>query len=426
MNKNMTITTEPLDDSTLRAGVLDRLGRKLVLAQLARLRHGDLVLTDDNGRHEFGGVSGGDGVTINVIHPRFYSAVAFGGTIGAAEAYMQGYWSCDDLTKTVQLLLRNRDVLDGMESGMARLAAPVRKALHFINRNTRNGSRRNIARHYDLGNEFFSLWLDRTMMYSSAVFEGDDMTLEEASVAKMDRICRKLELSPDDHLLEIGTGWGGFAEYAASRYGCRVTTTTISREQYEFAKERIAAAGLEDRVELLLEDYRDLDGRYDKLVSIEMIEAVGHEFMDTYFDQCARLLKDDGMMLIQAITIADQRYQSALKSVDFIQRYIFPGGFLPSVTAILDSVTRSSDMRIYHLEDIGPHYAETLRHWRDAFSKNLDRIWSMKFGEQFLRMWHYYYCYCEGAFRERAIGTVQVLFVKPGARRDPIVPALGS
>jgi cyclopropane-fatty-acyl-phospholipid synthase len=262
------------------------------------------------------------------------------------------------------------------------------------------------------------------MMYSSAVFEREDMSLEEASEAKLDRICRKLELSAEDHVLEIGTGWGGFAEYAARHYGCRVTTTTISREQYEFARQRIEAAGLSDRVELLLKDYRDLDGEYDKLVSIEMIEAVGHEYMDTYFDQCARLLRKDGMMLLQAITIADQRYQTALKSVDFIQRYIFPGGFLPSMTAMLDSVTRTTDMRIYHLEDIGEHYAETLKHWREGFARNLNRIWSMNYGEEFLRMWHYYYCYCEGAFRERAIGNVQVLFVKPGSRRDPLVPVL--
>ena len=236
------------------------------------------------------------------------------------------------------MLVRNRHVLDNVDSGTARLMAPLRKILHRINRNTRAGSRRNISTHYDLGNDFFRLWLDETMMYSSAVFERQDMSLHEASVAKLERICRKLQLSPEDHVLEIGTGWGGFALHAASRYGCRVTTTTISREQFEHAKQRVADAGLDDRVTLLLRDYRDLDGRYDKIVSIEMIEAVGHEFLDTYFSRCADLLKPQGMMLLQAITIADQRYQAALKSVDFIQRYIFPGGFLPSVTAMLQSV----------------------------------------------------------------------------------------
>ena len=261
-------------------------------------------------------------------------------------------------------------------------------------------------------------------MYSSAVFERPGMSLKEASEAKLDRICRKLELTPDDHVLEIGTGWGGFAVYAARHYGCRVTTTTISREQFEFASERVKSEGLADRIELLMRDYRDLDGQYDKLVSIEMIEAVGHEYMDTYFNHCASLLKEDGMMLLQAITIADQRYQAATRSVDFIQKYIFPGGFLPSVTAILDAVTRNTNMRIYHLEDIGAHYAETLKHWRESFTNNLNEILPMGYGEEFLRMWHYYYCYCEGAFRERAIGDVQVLFIKPSSRREPVLAAL--
>jgi cyclopropane-fatty-acyl-phospholipid synthase len=426
MNKDLTCPARPLPRNKQSARLIDRLGESIVRAQLARIQRGRLVLSDNDDHQEFGNGADAFKVSIHVADKRFYGAVAFGGAIGAAEAYIQGYWGCDDLTRTVQLLLKNRDVLDGMDSGLARLSAPLRKLLHIFNRNTRHGSRRNIAAHYDLGNDFFSLWLDKTMMYSSAVFERNDMTLEEASIAKLDRICRKLELAPGDHVLEIGTGWGGFAEYAAGRYGCQVTTTTISREQYEYARQRIAGAGLGDKVELLLEDYRDLDGCYDKLVSIEMIEAVGHEYMDGYFEKCASLLKPDGMMLLQAITMADQRYQAALRSVDFIQRYIFPGGFLPSATAILGSVTQASDMRVYHLEDIGAHYAETLRHWREAFSRNLDQICSMNFGEEFLRMWHYYYCYCEGAFRERAIGTVQMLFVKPDARRAPLVPSLDA
>lgn len=425
---NKAEITFPSDNVAARSDsirLLDRLGRKALLATLAGIQEGHLKLIDDGQAKDFGGDSEPD-VTITVTDSRFYGVVAFGGAIGAAEAYMQGYWTCNDLTQVVRLFLKNRSVLEGMDTGMARLATPLRKLLHWVNRNTRSGSQRNIAAHYDLGNEFFRLWLDPTMMYSSAVFERENMSLEEASVAKLDRICRKLELSPEDHVLEIGTGWGGFAVYAASQYGCRVTTTTISREQYEFAKQRVEEAGLQDRVELLLKDYRDLDGSYDKLVSIEMIEAVGHEYMDTYFDQCARLLREDGMMLMQAITIADKRYKAALKSVDFIQRYIFPGGFLPSATAILQSVTQSSDMRIYHLEDIGAHYAETLKRWREAFASNLNRIWSMGYGEEFLRMWHYYFCYCEGGFKERAIGTVQVLFIKPGSRREPLVPTLGS
>jgi cyclopropane-fatty-acyl-phospholipid synthase len=413
--------------STIDSGrmrLIDRMARRILLRRLVQLEKGRLTLIDELDGRAFGNPDEGFSATITVLDSRFYGAVAFGGAIGAAEAYMQGHWQCDDLTRAVQLLLQNRDVLDGMEDGSAKLAVPARKLLHWINRNTRSGSRRNIAAHYDLGNEFFSLWLDETMMYSSAVFERPGMSLKEASEAKLDRICRKLELTPDDHVLEIGTGWGGFAVHAARHYGCRVTTTTISREQFEFASERVKSEGLADRIELLMRDYRDLDGQYDKLVSIEMIEAVGHEYMDTYFNHCASLLKEDGMMLLQAITIADQRYQAATRSVDFIQKYIFPGGFLPSVTAILDAVTRNTNMRIYHLEDIGAHYAETLKHWRESFTNNLNEILPMGYGEEFLRMWHYYYCYCEGAFRERAIGDVQVLFIKPSSRREPVLAAL--
>jgi len=405
---------------------VDALGRRIVLERLQGLCHGLLQVNDSTGTHTFGNRNDELTVSINVPNSRFYGAIAFGGAVGAAEAYIQGYWNCSDLTNAIRLLVRNREVLDAMDSGAARVSAPLRKLVHYFNRNTKDGSRKNIAAHYDLGNEFFSLWLDDTMMYSSAIFEHPEMTLKEASEAKLNRICRKLELSPDDHVLEIGTGWGGFAMYAAQNFGCQITTTTISREQFEFAKSRIMEAGLDDRVELLLTDYRELEGRYDKIVSIEMIEAVGHEYMATYFEKCASLLKDDGMMCLQTITIADQRYAAALKSVDFIQRYIFPGGFLPSVTAMLDSLTRSTDMRLIHLEDIGPHYAETLKRWREAFSQNLDRVWSLGFREEFVRMWHYYYCYCEGAFRERAIGDVQAVFVKPGARREPVLGCLDN
>ena len=423
MNKSKT-TWSDLPSGNDSATLIERFTKRIVLRQLGRLQYGRLALVDDE-RREFGS-NDELAATVTVADPRFYSSVALGGAIGAAEAYMQGYWSADDLTRVVRLLLRNRDVLDGMDGGTAALDKPLRKLLHFVNRNTRRGSRRNIAAHYDLGNEFFRLWLDESMMYSAAVYERDDMTLEEASRAKLDRICRKLELGPDDHVLEIGTGWGGFAVYAALHYGCRVTTTTISREQYEYAKARVEAAGLDDKVTLLTEDYRDLDGRYDKIVSIEMIEAVGARYLKGYFEQCAKLLKQNGMMLIQAITIADQRYRAALNSVDFIQRYIFPGGFLPSVTAMLESLTAASDMRLYHLEDIGAHYADTLREWRERFTKNMNRIWSMGYGEEFLRMWHYYFCYCEGAFIERAIGNVQMLLIKPENRRAPLVPALAG
>ncbi|MDH3401904.1 MAG: cyclopropane-fatty-acyl-phospholipid synthase family protein [Chromatiales bacterium] len=403
-----------------------RLARKLVLSRMEHIGYGQLSISDGYGRKIFAATEGRGALSsrIKVTDGRFYTSLALGGPVGAAEAYMQGYWNTDDLTGLIRLLVRNRNVLENLDTGTARLSAPVRKALHWINGNTKSGSRKNIAAHYDLGNDFFSLWLDESMMYSAAIFEHPGATLEQASIAKLDRICQKLELGPQDSVMEIGTGWGGFAIHAATHYGCKVTTTTISREQYEFARARVAEAGLEDRVTLLLKDYRDLEGQFDKLVSIEMIEAVGHKYMDAYFSRCASLLKPGGMMALQAITIADQRYEKALKSVDFIQRYIFPGGFLPSVTAMLRSITHHTDMRLFHLEDIGEHYATTLRHWRERFNQQLTRIRAMGYSEEFLRMWEYYYCYCEGAFLEHAIGNVQMLMVKPESRRAPLVPAL--
>jgi len=402
---------------------LESLARKVVRARLESLQNGQIVITE-NGRHEtFGAVTDDMPLTVQltVNHPRFYSDIAFGGPVGAGESYIHGCWSCDELTTLVRILAKNREVLLAMDSGTAYLAKPVQKMFHWLNRNTRSGSRRNIAAHYDLGNDFYALWLDKRMMYSSAVFEHPDMSLEAASVAKLDRICRKLNLSPKDHVLEIGTGWGGFAIYAAENYGCRVTTTTISQQQHDYAKDAIARAGLEDQITLLQSDYRDLDGQFDKLVSIEMIEAVGYEFHDAYFRKCCELLKRDGLMLLQAITIADQNYERAKKTVDFIKRYIFPGGCLTSVTAMSDTLTRVTDMRIVDLEDIGPHYATTLQRWRERFFDNIDRVRGMGFSEEFIRMWQYYLCYCEGGFLERAIGNVQMLMMRPDGR--PASPA---
>jgi cyclopropane-fatty-acyl-phospholipid synthase len=281
--------------------------------------------------------------------------------------------------------------------------------LHAISRNTRTGSSRNIAAHYDIGNDFFERFLDPTMMYSCAVFERDDMTLEEAQVAKLDRLCRKLDLKPTDHLLEIGTGWGGLALHAARRYGCRVTTTTISREQHALARDRIAAAGLSDRITLRLDDYRDLDGRYDRLVSVEMIEAVGHHYFDTFFRRCGELLLPGGTMVLQAITIDDRQYAAARDSVDFIKRHIFPGCCIPSVTAMVESTTRASSLRVVDLEDIGPHYATTLAAWRENLFANADGIRACGYPETLLRMWHFYLSYCEGGFAERALGDVQLV-----------------
>jgi cyclopropane-fatty-acyl-phospholipid synthase len=399
-----------------RGRLLHRLSRRLVLDRLAGLQQGRLDLTESTERWQLG--DGGSPVRVDVADPAFWPAVAFSGSVGAGEAYMEGAWRCDDLTGLMRLLLRNRQVADGLEGGLARLSAPLRGLLHRHRRNTRAGSRRNIAAHYDLGNAFYRLWLDETLMYSCALFERPGMTLADASTAKLDLICRKLDLRADDHVLEIGSGWGGFALHAAGRYGCRVTTVTLSRQQMELARDRIEAAGLAGRVEILLADYRDLEGQYDKLVSVEMVEAVGAAHLGTYFRQCARLLKRGGAMLLQAITIADQRYSQALKEVDFIQKHIFPGGFLPSVTALTAAMTAASDLRAVHLQDIGPHYAETLARWRHNFLDRLDAVRALGFDERFIRMWEFYLCYCEAGFRERDIGTVQMLLAKPGWRGE--------
>ncbi len=402
--------------------LLTRLARSLLLAQLRKIRYGRLRLVDMGEDETFGAVSAGTplDVTIRVRSPRFYSDVVFAGTVGAGEAYMNGYWHCDDLTGLVRLMVVNRHLMNDVDSGWSRLSAPLLKFAHWLNRNDKNGSQRNISAHYDLGNEFFELFLDETMAYSCGIFATAETTLLEASIAKFDAACSKLNLRPGQRLLEIGTGWGGLAIHAARHYGCHVTTTTISREQYELARERVERAGLGDQVTLLLEDYRDLRGEYDALVSIEMIEAVGHQYLDTYFRQCSALLKPDGAMLLQAITIRDQFYDQARRSVDFIKRFIFPGSFIPSVKSIADAVERSTDLKIFHMEDIGPHYAKTLKIWRERFLARQSEVRALGYPEAFVRMWEYYLCYCEGGFEERQLGDIQMLLTKPLSRRAPI------
>ncbi len=400
--------------SVLSPAARPTLAEKLLRSRLARLEQGVLVLDGQT----YGRRTARCDLQAHVrVHDaRFYAEAAWGGSVGAGEAYMLGYWSADDLSAAMRILLANREVLDGMEGGLAALSAPARKLMHWAARNTRTGSRRNIAAHYDLGNDFFAGFLDPTLMYSCAVFERPGMTLYEASLAKLDRICRRLRLAPGDHLLEIGTGWGGLALHAAANYGCRVTTTTISEEQHRLALERVAAAGLAHRVAVLREDYRDLGGTYDKLVSVEMIEAVGHEYLETFFAKCGELLRPHGQMLLQAITIADQRYDSARKSVDFIRKHIFPGSCIPSVSALTRAAALASDLKLFHLEDIGPHYATTLRLWRENLLRNAAELGALGYSAEFLRKWEFYFCYCEAGFAERALGDVQALFVKPDAR----------
>ena len=406
-------------------GSVTRFLRQKIHQQLSGIKGGRIHLIDGLGNVMLGNDDAASGihVRLNIHSPEFYRQVALNGSVGAGESYMDNHWHCDDLVGLVRLLVINRDLLDGMESGSARIGGWLMKAAHAMTRNTRAGSKKNIAAHYDLGNDLFQTFLCKNMMYSSAIFTDEDDTLEIASDRKLERICRKLDLKPHDHLIEIGTGWGGMALYAAKNYGCRVTTTTISKEQHALASMRIAEAGLSDRVTLLLQDYRDLEGTYDKLVSIEMIEAIGHQYLDTYMAKCASLLKPDGLALIQAITIEDHRYRQALHSVDFIKRYIFPGSFIPCVSAMVNAAANSGPLRLLNLEDIGPSYARTLHEWRRRFMGQLEHVRSLGYDDRFIKMWEFYLAYCEGAFIERAISDVHLLFARPLNRRAEFLPS---
>ena len=381
--KSLSLASEGHLTTKPRPGVLDNFARRVVFQQLERLESGNLQLVEGAQCITFGEavVRAKLHARIEVMDPSFYSDIAFGGSVGAGEAYMRGSWQCDDLVSLVRILLRNRQVLDNMETGTAWITRSMQRFLHWINRNTRSGARRNISAHYDLGNDFFALWLDETMMYSSAIFEHEDQSLADAQQHRLDVVCRKLALGPDDHIIEVGTGWGGFAIHAAQKYGCRVTTTTISKQQYEMARRRVQQAGLQDRIELLLEDYRDLEGSYDKLVSIEMIEAIGSDQYDTYFGQCSRLLKPGGRMLIQAIA-------------------------------------RVGDMLVTDVEDIGRDYALTLNHWRRNFFEHIHEVIDMGYPEEFIWMWEFYLCYCEGGFIEGAISDVHLVAEKPSVDKQ--------
>ena len=412
VSKSSLSTTHNLTSALLRRGVMRQLGQ---------LKNGHLVVIENGERLMFGDSTAGLVGEVQIHDASLWGMMASSGSIGAGEAFIHGYWTSPDLTKVIRVLVSNMDVLDAMEGGLARLGRPLIRGLHWINRNTRKGSQKNIAAHYDLGNEMFEQFLDPTMMYSAAQFLSPDDTLEQAQLNKLARICQKLDLKPEDHLLEIGTGWGSMALFAAQHYGCKVTTTTLSKEQFDYTKTRVEALGLQDQVTLLLEDYRDLTGQYDKLVSIEMIEAVGHHFLPSYFKQCSRLLKPHGLMLLQAITIREQRYEQAKSSVDFIQRYIFPGGALPSVQKMLDIVGKDTDMNLMHMEDFGLHYAKTLRMWHENFRRAHSRLTELGYDEYFLRLWEFYLCYCEGGFLERSIGTAQLLLAKPAAMPEPLL-----
>ena len=389
------------------SGVIER----AIRAKMTALYRGRLTVELDGSLKSYG-PGGHPEACVHVRDRRFFAALAFGGHIGAAESYVRGEWETEDLTALARLFAANRETLDGLETGLARFSKPILAAVRLLNRNTRRGSATNIQAHYDLGNEFFSSFLDETMTYSAGIFLEPSSSMKEASIAKYDRLCRRLRLNQDDALVEIGTGWGGFAIYAASTYGCHVTTTTISFEQHAFATRRVAEAGLEDRVTVLLRDYRDLDGSFDKLVSIEMIEAVGHQYLDLYFETCSRLLKPQGLAAIQAITILEDWYDPEQRQVDFIKKHIFPGSFIPSLEAIRGASMRAG-LELAEETDLTPHYAETLRRWRLRFEENWSAIAAMGFDERFRRLWEFYFCYCEGGFAEGVLRSKQIVLGRP-------------
>ena len=389
--------------------------RRMVLNMLNQLTFGCLTIHEKSRTLTFGPGSGPEAV-IQVLDPVFYTRVMVDGSIGAAESYVAGQWETDDLTAVIRIIVRNQLVMDRMDNRLANLGTPLLRLAHQRRHNSRNGARRNILAHYDLGNDMYQTFLDPAMMYSAAIYPHENSTLEEAAIHKLDVICQRLNLGPEDRVIEIGAGWGGFAIHAASRYGCHVTTTTISDAQYDEAQRRIQAAGLQDRITLLKTDYRDLTGRYDKLVSIEMIEAVGHRYLPAFMKTCESLLAPDGIMLIQAITIKDQLYGSYLKSVDFIQRHIFPGGCLPATHHLLQVLTDHTDMVVRKLTDFGFDYAKTLNHWRQRFFTSRDTLERLGYDRRFRRLWEFYLCYCEGGFLERSISVIHLVAAMPDNR----------
>ena len=403
---------------TLNRVAKPQVARELILRLFRNIRVGTLTLRDGDETFTLGNDQRPEAphAQITVHNPRAYWRVLTGGSIASGEAYIDGDWSSRDLTEVTRLFSANMETLLAMTDNQSWIMKAALKVAHFGRRNTMLGSKENISAHYDLGNDFFALFLDPTMMYSAAVYPAAKSTLDQAAIHKLDLICQSLELSADDELIEIGTGWGGMAIYAAEHYGCRVTTTTISQEQYEHTRAEVAARGLQDRITVLCQDYRKLEGSFDKLVSIEMIEAVGHEFYESYFQCVSRLLKPTGKAVIQAITIPDQRYDFARQSVDYIKRYIFPGGCLPSLGVIADNLARHTDLQMTQLRDITLDYARTLEAWHHSFLAQLDRVREMGFDDRFIRMWRFYLSYCEGGFRERIIGTYQITMAKPGYR----------
>lgn len=409
MNSNTTLVTEKPLSSTWSG-----LAKHLLFKLLSQLEQGHLTIIEGDTTYTFGYAGSHLHAQVTVHDPAIYGRILLGGgSLAAGETYVEGLWDTPDLTKAVQLLVRNRAVLDGLDHGFSFFSQWGHRIAHTLRPNSKSGSKKNIVAHYDLGNDFYRLFLDDTMMYSSAVFPTTQTSLYEAQIHKLDAICQRLDLKPGETLMEIGTGWGGLAVHAATHYGVKVTTTTISDAQYAYVERLIQERGLQNQITLLKQDYRELSGQFDKLVSVEMIEAVGHKHLGQFFQVCNKLLKPSGRLLIQAITIADQRYDRYRKQADFIQRYVFPGGFLPSITVMSERMTRFSDLKITGLTDIGLDYALTLRHWSERLEAKKDQLASLGLDERFYRLWQFYLRYCEGGFRERLISTVHLVADKP-------------
>ena len=406
--------------SSKNSTFLSSIFKKGVMNKFKHLQHGSIKILEGDEVLSFGDPGSNDKVTVTIHSNEFYVFLGSGGVTGVAEAYMAGYWKADNLVLLLQIVLKNKKILLSLDSGFAKLINPINKLIHWSKQNTLKGSKQNILAHYDLSNDFYKLWLDPTMTYSCGYFNNDSVSLEQASIEKIDRICRKLKLNENDHILEIGTGWGSFSLYAAKQYGCTIDTVTISDAQYEYASRKIESFGLGSKINIFNKDYRKIEGQYDKIVSIEMIEAVGHQFIPQYFSKISSLLKEDGLLAIQGITYNDQNFEQYKNSVDFIKKYIFPGSCLISVAQISDVIKEYTDLAIVDMEDITKHYAETLNRWKVNFMKVTPEVKRMGFSEAFIKMWEFYFVFCEAGFLERNIGDIQLVFSKSGARNIEI------
>ena len=412
MSDNLNVKNIASDLSISKKSFLDNFFKKQFIKNMNNLEKGYITISIDSKEYFIGDKKSSLSCNFNVIHNSFFTLIGSGGLNGAAEAYALGLWECDDIVALIRILIRNQNVMNKFDSGIASLAKPINKSIHRRRKNTLSGSKKNILAHYDLSNEFYQLWLDDTMTYSCGIFENKNSTMKEASIKKLDSLINKLNVKPGDTILEIGTGWGSFACHAAKEYGCKVITTTISDSQYDYAKEKISLENLDNQITLLKEDYRNLTGAFDKIVSIEMIEAVGHENIPTYFKKVSELLTNGGKFALQGITYNDQKFDTYKHSVDFINKYIFPGACLISLSQVLDTLKKDTNLILNDLLDITSHYAKTLNIWRENFLGKRDEISSLGFDDNFIRLWEFYLVYCEAGFIEQNIGDYQFLFTK--------------